>query len=84
VTRKFCDHCGKPAARNEYPDASMKISAERSAFILRALFETEVEPHPCGSIGLSSKRVSTAEICPACMLLLIDALRERVTKDPAA
>ncbi len=72
MTKTFCDGCGVEAAQ-PYLDVSMQISGGK--FQLRAIFEHVREPAACGSIGLSSATTTSADICPACQLKLVEKLK---------
>lgn len=80
MTRNFCDKCGSEAL-SSYSDVTEKIG-ERREFQLRAIFELVEEPAPCGSIGLSNKRTSAADICRNCQLELLNKLTLKISNRP--
>ncbi len=80
MTRNFCDKCGAEAL-SSYSDVTEKIG-ERREFQLRAVFELVEEPVPCGSIGLSNKRTSAADICRNCQFELLNKLILKISNKP--
>jgi len=72
MTKHFCDDCGGPVTSTR-TDAETKID-DRKSFRLSTVFELVEKPSPCGSIGLSSDRVSSADICNGCMCALLNKL----------
>ena len=76
MIKHFCDRCGQ-----ESVDSVHTIDekfAERTKFRLRAIFETVFEPAPCGSLGLCSDRVQSADICLGCASLMLKRLSDKI------
>ena len=78
MIKRFCEKCSAQAS-DPVSCATLKIG-ERVEFQMRCIFELVEEPAPCGSLGLSSPRISTADICVSCQIELLETLRRKIAK----